>query len=115
MTKLIPYLLLFILLSLGVYVYFDRKSGHDQEVERLLIENQRLRQNLSLKDSLIELSAERELNLKAANMRLQTAFELVKGEAETSKKLLERGKKRKTGILVDSAYAVTLDSLYPGR
>lgn len=24
-------------------MYFDRKSGHDQEVERLLIENQRLR------------------------------------------------------------------------
>lgn len=35
MTKLIPYLLLFLLLSLGVYVYFDKASGADQKLQAI--------------------------------------------------------------------------------
>lgn len=111
MKNKLPYIFLFLLLSLGVYVYFTKKSGHDQEVERLLIENQRLR--IEADSSKAKAERWRLTALQYGNQFRSEATRAQKAEANylNEKAINEILKKRPVVRYTDTS----LDSLFLAR
>lgn len=115
MKRIFPYLFGLLILGACVWMFFDRKSGHDQRLDELNAKNKRVEKQLDSAYLVIYNSKKLETDLKAHILVLSEHNRLLVSEAETSNKLYQREKKRKTGILSDSLYTVAIDSLYPGR
>lgn len=106
--------LLLIVLLLG-WIIYDMETTGSIEKHSLEMEARHWRDQLDSANYIIKRSAEREIALKLRYEALQTTTTKAVLEAETNLNLYQREKKRKTGILSDSAYTATIDSLYPGR
>lgn len=112
--RYLPIALSLIILILG-FLYWDSKTTANVEKRVLESQARHWREQLDSANFIIKRSAQREIALKLRYEVLQTTTTKAVLEAEINFKLYQREKKRKTGILSDSAYTATIDSLYPGR
>lgn len=112
MNNRLTSILLAIALIGSIFLYFSKPSGHDQDIQRLERENQKIRHRLDSANQVIKLSLQREIALRLRNSLQDERIREVTQEANKNLKLYLNEKKRKTGILTDSLYTSIIDSLY---
>lgn len=112
MNNRLTSILLAIALIGSIFLYFNTPSGHDQEIQRLQKENKHIRKGLDSANQVINLSLQREIALRLRSGLQDERIKEVTQEANKNLKLYLNEKKRKTGILTDSLYTATIDSLY---
>lgn len=112
MTNRLTSILLAIALIGSIFLYFSKPSGHDQEIQRLERENKKISNRLDSAYQVIRLSNQREIALKLRSGLQDERIKELTQEANKNLKLYLNEKKRKTGILTDSLYTATIDSLY---
>lgn len=114
MKKAVPFVIAILAFCIILWVVFGTKQcAYDRAIDRLKEENKAVRKQLDSAYLVIYKSKQLEIDLKASIMRLQTANNLLIGEAETSNKRLVALKKQRTGILSDAKYDSILNELYP--
>jgi len=113
MNNRLTSILLAIALIGSLFLYFNKPSGHDREMTKLQQENKELRTEIATKDKIIERSWHRE---QATRKRLE-AVETIRIKDSISFtsqiKWFQNERKRKTGLLTDSLYTITINELYP--
>lgn len=111
MIKLQP-VLIFILFTACVFMYVRKPSGHNREIEMLEMDIKKRQKAIDSANQVIKLSIQREIALRLRSGLQDERIREVTQEANKNLKLYLNEKKRKTGILTDSLYTATIDSLY---
>lgn len=107
MNNRLTSILLAIALIGSLFLYFNKPSGHDQEIQRLEKENQKIRHRLDSANQLINLSLQREIALRLRYEALEHSRQEAEHNTDKWRKRYENEKNSRPVPYTDAE----LDSL----